>query len=41
MAKSVVKSVGGALPPMVVAAGEELFLRNQFLADVRGAVFGK
>jgi DNA polymerase-3 subunit delta len=41
MAKSAPKLAPGTLPPIVVIAGEELFLRNQFLADIRAAVFGK
>jgi DNA polymerase-3 subunit delta len=41
MAKSASKAVPGVLAPIVVIAGEELFLRNQFLADIRAAVFGK
>jgi DNA polymerase III delta subunit len=40
MAKSAAKVSAGGLPAMVVIAGEELFLRNQFLGEVKGAVFG-
>ena len=40
MAKAATKPNSGPLPPMVVIAGEELFLRDQFLGDVRRAIFG-
>src|SRR5262249_33951529 len=38
MAKSSAKPTG-TLPPVVILAGEELFLRNQHLADIQQSVF--
>ena len=32
--------VAGTLPPVIIIAGEETFLREQFLAEIRTAVFG-
>jgi DNA polymerase III delta subunit len=39
VAKAVTESKSG-LPPVLVLAGEELFLRNQHLADIRTQLFG-
>jgi DNA polymerase III subunit delta len=40
MAKAAAKPTG-TLPPIFVIAGEELFFRNQYLAEIRSAIFGK
>ncbi len=39
-AKSPALASAPALPPVIVIAGEEIFLREQFLAEIRHALFG-
>jgi len=38
--KKTEKSPAGTLPAVIVVAGEETFLREQFLAEIRATVFG-